>query len=103
MNAAAAALLVLTALPFPAPKVVPVTDQMKCDWGTVNSVDEKGTKLIVATAAGPVTFLTGPSVHVIAADGKPLAGVTALKAGQRVRVYYVVDNGARPSEIDILE
>jgi hypothetical protein len=103
MNAAAAALLILTALPFPPPKVVQATDQTKCDWGTVTSVDAKGTKLIVATAAGPVTFQTNPSVQVIGADGKPRGDVTSLKQGEHVRVYYVVDNGAKPSEIDVIE
>ncbi len=103
MNAAAAALLIFTALPFPAPKVIQVTDQTKCDWGTVTSVDEKGTKMIVATAAGPVTFLIGADVQVIGTDGKSLGSVTALKTGQHVRVYYVVDNGARLSEIDVIE
>ncbi len=103
MNAAGAALLIFTALPFPAPKVVQVTDQMKCDWGTVTSVDENGSKLIVATAAGPVTFQAGPGVPVIGADGKSLGSVTALKSGLHVRVYYVVDHGAKVSEIDALE
>ncbi len=103
MTAAAAALLLFTALPFPAPKVVPVTDQLKCDWGTISSVEDQGAKLIVATAAGPVTFLLAPSVVVIGANGKPLQSASSLKPGQRVRVYYVVDRGARPTEIDLLE
>ncbi len=99
--AAATALLVATALPFPAPKVVQVTDQMKCDWGTVTSVNANGSQMVVATAAGPVTFQTGPNVQVIGSDGKPLGPVTALKPGQKVRVYYIVDNGAKVSEIDL--
>ena len=101
MTAAAAALLIFTALPFPPPKVAPVTDQLKCDWGTVSSLE--GGKLIVATAAGPVTFLTSPSVVVIGVDGKPLPSVSALKPGQHVRIYYVVDRGARPTEIDVID
>jgi len=103
MNAAGAALLIFTALPFPAPKVVEATDQMKCDWGTVASLDERAAKLIVVTAAGPVTFKAGPNVPVIGADGKSLGSVSALKPGQHVRVYYVVDNGAILSEVDVLE
>ncbi len=103
MTAAAAALLFFTALPFPAPKVAPMTDQLKCDWGTISSVDPQGGKLIVATAAGPVTFLVPPSVAVLGADGQPLPSVSALKPGQRVRIYYVIDHGARPTEIDVLD
>ncbi len=103
MNAATVALLIITALPFPAPKVTQANDQTKCDWGTVTSVEEQGAKLIVATAAGPVTFLIGPNVQVIGLDGKPIGGVTALKPGQHVRVYYIVDRGAKPSEIDVFE
>ena len=103
MTAAAAALLIFTALPFPPPKVAPVTDQTKCDWGTISSVDPQGGKLIVATAAGPVTFLVPASVVVLGADGQWLPSVSALKPGQRVRIYYLVDHGARPTEIDVLE
>lgn len=104
MNATAAAILfTLTALPFPAPKVVEVTDQTKCDWGTVVSVKPDGSQLVVATAAGPVTFQTGSNVQVMGADGKSLGSVIALKPGQKVRVYYLIDKGARPSEIDVID
>lgn len=104
MNAAAAAaLFVLTALPFPTPKAVEVTDQTKCDWGALVSVNAEASRLVVATAAGPVTFQVGPNVQVIGADGKSLGSVAALRTGQKVRVYYVVANGARLSEIDVLE
>ena len=104
MNAAAASVLfALTALPFPAPRVVEVTDQTKCDWGAVVSVNADASRLVVATAAGPVTFQIGPNVQVIGLDGKSIGTVAALKTGTKVRVYYVVDNGAKPSEIDVVE
>ena len=104
MNATAAAILfTLTALPFPAPKVVEVTDQTKCDWGTVVSVKPDGSQLVVATAAGKVNFPTSPHTQVVGDDGKSLGSVIALKPGQKVRVYYLIDKGAKPSEIDVID
>lgn len=103
MTAATAALLIAAALPFPPPKAATVTDQLKCDWGTISSMDREGGKLIAATAAGPVTFLIDASLPVFGPDGQPLPSVSALKPGQRVRIYYVIDRGARTTEIDVLE
>jgi hypothetical protein len=93
--------LALTALPFPPPRALPVTDRTKCDWGPVSSVSAAGTELVIATPAGPVTYRAGPEVQVYGADGKVLGAVTVLKPGQNVRVYYVVENGAKAQEVDL--
>jgi hypothetical protein len=103
MTPTAAALLLLTALPFPAPKIVPASDKMKCDWGSVTSVKADASELVIATAAGPVTFQTKAAVAVVGLDGKPLSGLTELKPGQRVRVYYIVENGTKLLEVDQIE
>jgi hypothetical protein len=94
-------LLALAALPFPPPKALAVTDRTKCDWGPVSSVSANGTELVITTPAGPVTYKTGVDVKVYGADGKPLGAVTVLKPGQNVRVYYVVENGAKAQEVDM--
>ena len=94
-------LLMLTALPFPPPKALAVTDRTKCDWGPVSSVSANGTELVITTPAGPVSYKTGPEVQVYGADGKVLGAVTVLKPGQSVRVYYVVENGAKAQEVDV--
>ena len=78
-----------------------VTDRTKCDWGPIVSVAPTGAELVITTPAGPVTYKMGPEVQVIGSDGKPLTGVAALRPGQTVRVYYIIDNGAKAQEVDV--
>ncbi len=98
MNALVAALL-LAASPFPAPRVTAVTDRTKFDPGVVVSVDAAKGLLEVRCAAGLVTFKAGADVQVFDAAGKPVGSPATLQAGQKVRVWYVVDDGARAQEI----
>ncbi len=90
-------------IPFPPPKVAQYSDAMKCDWGTVLSVDPGNARMQGMTKAGPVTYLVGPEVQVIGKDGKPAGGLTVLQAGQKYRAYYLVDGGAKVLEIDLVE
>ncbi len=90
-------------IPFPPPKVAQYSDAMKCDWGTVLSVDPGNGRMQGMTKAGPVTYLVGPEVPVIGKDGKTAGGLTVLEAGQKYRTYYLVDNGAKVLEIDLIE
>ena len=93
--------LALTGLPFPAPRLVQVTDRTKCDMGVVIAVDAAKSEMRATTPAGVVTYKTGPDVQVFEKDGQPLGAVSKLQQGQRVRVYYYVDNGAIAQEIDL--
>ncbi len=88
-------------LPFPAPRVTQVTEKTKCDFGTVLSVQAARSILRVTTPAGIITYHAGPEVQVFGKDGKPLGPIAKLAVGQKVRVYYVVDNGAQVSEVDL--
>jgi hypothetical protein len=90
-------------IPFPPPKVAQYSDAMKCDWGTVLSVDRGHGRMQGMTKAGPVTYLVGPEVPVVGKDGKTAGGITVLEAGQKYRTYYLVDNGAKVLEIDLLD
>ena len=90
-------------IPFPPPKVAQYSDAMKCDWGTVLSVDPGKGRMQGMTKAGQVTYLVGPEVPVIGKDGKPAGGITVLAVGQKYRAYYLVDNGAKVLEIDLIE
>jgi hypothetical protein len=96
---ALAAALLLAASPFPAPRLAPVTDRTKCDAGVVVAAEATKGELRVRTPAGLVTFKVGADVQVFDAAGKPNGAATALQAGQKVRVWYVVDGGARAVEI----
>jgi hypothetical protein len=99
MNALVLA-LALAASPFPPPRAASVTDRMKCDFSTVLSVDAAKGEVRGTTPAGIVTYKVGPGVQVLDAAGKPTGGAASLTVGQKVRIYYVVDDGARVVEID---
>jgi hypothetical protein len=89
----------LGAAPFPAPRLTPVSDRLKCDTGKVLSVDATKADLTVMTPAGAVHYKAGGDVQVFDKSGQPLGGVSRLVPGQRVRVYYVVADGAIASEV----
>jgi glucose/arabinose dehydrogenase len=84
---------------FPAPKVVAVTDALKCDWGAIKSSDSG--QLVVATPAGLFTVLWSDA-RIIGADPNARISPAALKPDQNVRVYYLVKDGARALEIDLI-
>jgi hypothetical protein len=88
--------------PFPAPKLTAVTPETRCDWGPITDIKPDRTELVMRADAGPFEVKLVPGLKVAGADGKPLAGAADLRAGQRVRVYYVVDRGARAQEIDVM-
>jgi len=100
MNALVAALL-LAALPFPAPRVTAVTDRTKYDPGVVVSVDAAKGEFKVRCVAGLVTFKANTDVQVFDATGKPIGTFTVLQPGQKVGVWYLVDNGARVQEVAV--
>ncbi|HZZ86083.1 MAG TPA: hypothetical protein VFE30_16250 [Anaeromyxobacteraceae bacterium] len=88
--------------PFPPPHGFTPTEKTRCDMGKVRSVDAVKPELKVDTPAGVVTYQVR-AVKVVGKDGAPLAGLDALKPGDDVRVYYVVDNGAIASEVDLAD
>jgi phage baseplate assembly protein gpV len=99
----AALMLAAPPLPFPAPRLAQVTERTKFDPGTVLGYDAAKAELRVQCAAGVVTFKAGADVQVFDAAGQPLGSPAKLAAGQKVRVWYVVDNGARAQEIAVVE
>lgn len=99
--AALALALALVALPYPAPRQLQPTNDTKCDWGPVVQVDSAKGEMKVTTPAGVVTYKIGNDVQVFDKDGKPAGAATAIAAGTRVRVYYVIADGAKVQEIDL--
>ncbi len=87
--------------PFPAPKLVGVTPETKCDWGPITEINPDGHLLVMKTDAGPFELKLTSGVKVAGADGKPLPA-NALRAGQNIRVYYLVKAGANAQEIDLI-
>jgi phage baseplate assembly protein gpV len=98
-----ATLLAVTPLPFPAPRLAQVTDRTKFDAGAVLGYDAAKAELRVQCAAGVVSFKAGGDVQVFDAAGQPLGSPARLAQGQRIRVWYVVDGGARAQEIAVEE
>jgi uncharacterized protein YcfJ len=88
-------------LPFPAPRAVAVTDKTKCDYAVVLSVEPVRGILRTTTPAGVITYHAGPEVQVFAKDGKPQGPISTLTVGQKVRVYYLVNEGAIAQEVDL--
>ncbi len=88
--------------PYPPPKVVPYSEALKSDSGSVVAIDSAISELRLNTPAGLVIYKVPPSFPVLDATGKSAGTVSGLRAGQRVRVYYVVENGAQIQEL-ILE
>jgi hypothetical protein len=101
--AAAFVLLPLAPTPaFPPPKLIPVTPELKCDTGTVKALDADKSELVLGTDAGSFHLSIGAGVKVAGKDGKALPSVRDLRAGQNVRAYYVVSDGAHAREIDVV-
>jgi hypothetical protein len=96
--------LLLVLAQFPPPQRVAVTEAMKCDWGTVVSVNpSEHPTMVVQSTAGPVVYQVSGDTPVLGADQKPHGTVAALKVGTRVRVYFVIGDGARVLEVDLQE
>ena len=99
---AIAGVLLSTTPPFPLPKLIPATAEMRCDWGPIASLTQDPSRMVLTTEAGPLTVMLGSDLKIAGADGKALPSIASLQAGQPVRVYYVVKNGARAQEIDVI-
>ncbi len=92
----------LGALPYPAPRLLQPTKDTKCDWGPVLLVDAARGEMKVTTPAGVVTYKVAPDVQLFDHDGKPAgAAIGGVARGMRVRVYYVIDDGAKVQEVDV--
>ena len=98
---AALALLAPTP-PFPAPKFVPVTAEMRCDWGPIASLASDLATMVITTEAGPLTLKIGSDVKVGGTNEAPKRSLESLRVGEGVRVYYVVDGGAKLQEVDVI-
>ena len=76
-----------------------MTDALKCDWGPIKSTDSG--QLVVVTPAGLFT-VRWSDARIIGADPNARVSPAALKPDQNVRVYYLVKDGARALEIDLI-
>lgn len=93
--------ILLGGTPFPPPRLTPMSDRLKCDMGKVLSVDPAKGELSVMTTAGAVHYRAGSDVQLFDKSGAPLGGTSRLMTGQKVRVYYIVSDGAIVSEITV--
>jgi hypothetical protein len=96
----AIALLAAGNLPFPAPKLIPVTDALRSDAGVIRALDLNAMEMKMGASAGEILFKIS-TVQVAGRDGRALGGPATLRTGESVRVYYLVENGAIAKEIDV--
>jgi hypothetical protein len=87
--------------PYWPPRATAVTDKLKCDYATVLAMSLDRGELRGTTPAGVVTYKVGPAVQVLDKAGRPAGGVSSLRPGDKVRVYYQVDDGAKAVEVDL--
>jgi len=87
-------------LPFPPPRIAVRSETLKCDTGTVIGAAPGRATLRVRTPAGAVAYRILPGAPVFDREGKA-ATVASLRAGERVRVYYLIDDGPWVVEIDL--
>lgn len=93
--------LALAAPPFPPPRVAAAASSTKCDRATVLLVDTAKGELKGTTAAGAVTYRISQDVQVFDRAGKPAGAATAVAPGTKIRVYYVLEDGAKVQEIGL--
>jgi len=87
-------------LPYPAPRIAPVTDRLKCDFATILTVNWEKNVIQATTPAGVISYKAGMDAQVLDKQGQPLGAVSKLAPGDKVRIYYLVEDGARVLEID---
>lgn len=94
-------LFLLTSAPFPEPMFTPISDSMKSDIGEVHQIEEESGKLQVKTPAGIVTYHTSAETRIVGENASEAILLSDLKLGQRIRVYYFLDDGAQVCEIHL--
>src|SRR5262245_53593170 len=88
-------------LPYPAPRHIAATSELRCDWGPVVEVQAQAGHLLIQTGVGVVTYIVSPSQYVYGPEGNISGSVNALRAGQSVHVYFRYADGARVDEVDL--
>lgn len=78
-----------------------VTPDTKVDTGTVRTVDPTHGVMICDMPDGQVTFDVNQA-QVFDDAGKPLGAASALHPGDKVRVFYLINNGAKVSEVWVI-
>jgi hypothetical protein len=92
--------LAVTAAPYPEPLLIRDEPMLKYATGTVQSVDPSGTRLVLATSAGPL-FLFAGQAAVLDEDHRDRQ-LRSVVVGRTVHVWYVVHDGAVAREIDLV-
>ena len=86
------------AYPAPDPVTIPVDANLKFASGTVESIDEARHLLVMKCPAGLVTFHID-RLAIIGPDRRPRP-LGDVRLGQKISVWYHVDDGAIALELD---
>jgi hypothetical protein len=78
-----------------------VAPDTKIDIGTVRTLDPAHGIMICDMPDGQVTYDV-TAAQVFDEAGKPLGAASALHPGDKVRVVYIIGNGAKVSEVWVM-
>ena len=87
------------ATPFPLPRTVPMSDTLRSDVGVVAWLAPDRSTVDMLMADGIVTYQLTGGTHILDIDGRAV-GTDALSQGQHMRVYFLIDDGAKVLEMD---
>ena len=90
---------VFGAYPAADPVTIPVDANLKFASGTVESIDEARHLLVVKCPVGSVTFHI-ERLAIVGPDRRPRV-LADVRPGQKVDVWYHVDDGAIALELDL--
>ena len=93
------ALLALS-LMLSAPALAQQTADTKYDIGSVRTVDATRGVMICDMPDGQVTYDVSQA-QVFDVEGKPQGAAASLHPGDKVRITYLINNGAKVSEVRI--
>ena len=87
--------------PSNRPSSATVAPDTKIDIGTVRTVDPTHGVMICDMPDGQVTYDVSKA-QVLDDSGKPLGAATALHPGDKVRVVYTINQGAKVTDVWVL-
>jgi hypothetical protein len=80
----------------------PITADTKFDIGTVRTIDAQHNLMVCDMPDGQVNYDVS-GAQVFDAEGKPQGAASSLKPGDKVRVMYVINHGAKASEVKLMK
>ena len=88
------------AWPLNRPSSKTASTETKVDIGVIRTLDAGRSSMICDMPDGQVTYDVSQA-QVFDVEGKPQGAAASLHPGDKVRITYVINNGAKVSEVRI--